>query len=63
MKSPASGLCYHATAATNLPGIQSSGLVIGRNLPGAAHRAGAYLDSRQYIHASLTVAQAAEFWY
>jgi hypothetical protein len=46
-----------------LHGIQSSGLIVGRSVPGAAQRAGAYLDSRQYIHVSLTAEQAAEYWY
>jgi hypothetical protein len=63
VKPSPSGLCYHATAETSLPGILSSGLIFGRNVPGTAHRLGAYLDSRQYIHASLTAERATEFWY
>jgi hypothetical protein len=55
--------CYHATAATNEPGIRSSGLRIGRDVQGAAARGGLYSDSEQYIHASLSEEQALVWYY
>jgi hypothetical protein len=62
VKTPPSGLCYHATAESRVPGISSLGLLIGRNVPGATGRAGLYTDAEQYIHPFLTEEQA-EVWY
>lgn len=60
---PPSGLCFHATTASSVLGIYASGLLIGRNVRMATARAGIYLDSNQYIHASSLKDWAAEYWY
>lgn len=56
-------VCYHATPAANDAGIRSSGLLLGRDVPGLVLRDGLYSDSEQYIHASRTEEQAVTWYY